>query len=344
CTQAATEQSEPAAAKSEAEITLQNSEPVPEKAASTADSETAAEMKPAAAIEPAPAPMPEAEAEKPAASTHEETEAAAENSLAMMSATASEAKLPATKAPEEEKPKGRLREELVPAHEMVPEPPPAPAATEPSGEQIDATGSGMASVAVHAHDDAADPSSAKDEANLAALMAREAKLAKFAALKEKVAAQLSRGPASRDASKDAQGAESVQAAEKIEGADGGAGEAIAEEAGPPTVPLADRLTTGKNLIYSEIVVGLAIVVAFGFIWRAVRPLFIHPAELPVAAATPPRKTTAPPKAPLPVVVPAPAPAAAIAKVRAASPVVVANAPVAKIVRPSAAPKESATAS
>src|SRR6185437_5755160 len=211
-TQAATEEPEPAAAKSEAEITLQNSEPVPEKAASTADSETAAEMKPAAAIEPAPAPMPEAEAEKPAASAHEETEAAAENSLAMMSAPASEVKLPAAQAPEEEeKPKGRLREELVPAHEMVPEPPPAPAATEPTGEQIDAAGSGMASVAVHAHDDAADPSSAKDEANLAALMAREAKLAKFAALKEKVAAQLSRGPASRDASKDAQGAESVQA-------------------------------------------------------------------------------------------------------------------------------------
>jgi hypothetical protein len=172
----------------------------------------------------------------------------------------------------------------------------------------------------HLHN-AADPADAKDEANLAALMAREARLAKYAALKEKAAAQIGRGPASRDASPGAAGAE------KAEGADA-AGNAIEHEAGPPEVPLVEKLTTGKNLIVSEIVVGVAIAVALAFIWHAVSGLFIHPTERPLVAAAPARKA-APPKAPLPVVVQTPA--ASVAKVPAARPVVVASAPVAKVV-------------
>ncbi len=229
----------------------------------------------------------------------------------MMGATASELKLPPAqvsdldpplppaKAPEEEIPKGRLREVLVPAHEMVPAAtPPAPAATEPTGEQIDAALRAMVAVPAGAHDDAVEPTDANDKANLAALMAREAKLAKYAALKEKAAATIGRGLAAPKAPKGAEGAEATGKAEGAEGAEGeaAAGDAIVEEAGPPPVPLVERLTTGKNLIYSEIVVALAIVVAFFFIWHAVSGLFIHPSDWPEAAA-PARK--APSKKPLP---------------------------------------------
>ncbi len=282
----------------------------------------------AAAEEPKPAAAEPA----PAAEKRVEAEARDENSLAMMSTNASEVKLPPAKAPEEqeeeEKPSGPRREVLVPAHEMVPDTPPAPSATEPTGEQIDAALRAMAAVPAGTHDDAAESSDAKDKANLAALMEREAKLAKRAALKERAAAEIGRRPAASKAPKGAEGAENV------EGADGTGG-AIEEEVGPPPVPLVERLTTGKNLIYSEVVVGIAIVVAFGFIWHAVSGLFIHPSEQPVAAA-PARK--APPKAPLPVVVQTPA--APGARVPAARSGAVARASAARVVQPSAAPSES----
>jgi hypothetical protein len=195
----------------------------------------------------------------------------------------------------------------------------------------------MVAVPANAHDDAAESSDAKDKANLAALMAREAMLAKRAALKERAAAEIGRRPA---APKAAKGAEGAEGAEKTEGADA-AGDAIVEEAGPPPVPLVERLTTGKNLIYSEIVLGIAIVVAFFFIWHAVSGLFIHPSDWPVAAAVPARKVM-PRKTPLPVVVQTPA--APVAKVPAGRPTVVASAPsapLAKIARPSPAPSQSA---
>jgi outer membrane biosynthesis protein TonB len=151
---------------------------------------------------------------------------------------------------------------------------------------------------------AAEPNDAKDEANLAALMAREAKLGKYAALKEKAAAQIGRVPAPQGASKETAVAES-------EGGASGEGEV---EAGPPKVPLAERLTTGKNAVIVEIVAGVVIVVALGFIWHAVRGVFIHPGYQRVAAAAPAKKA-APPKAP-PVVVQTPA--APVAKVAAAA--------------------------
>ena len=338
--QAAAEKPKTVAEKSETQIAAVQLEPATAKS----------EAEPAAPAELTATPYPADE--KPAVPAHEGTEAAAaENSLAMMSATASELKLPPAqasdfdpplppaKAPEEEEiPEGRPREVLVPAHEMVPAAAPvAPATTEPTGEQIDAALRAMAAVPANAHDDAAESSEAKDKANLAALMAREARLAKYAALKEKAVATIGRGPASRDASKGAEGAEKAQGAEGAQGAS----DAIVEESGPLPLPLMERFTTGKNLIVSEIVVAAAIVVAFFFIWHAVSPLFIHPLEPRLAAATPARKA-APPKKSLPVVVQTAA--APVAKAPAARPTVVASAPrapVAKIVRPPEVPRQSA---
>ncbi len=320
----------------------------PEAIAQKSEAQTAAEKpvpaaagpQPAAPAKPTAAPGPAAE--KPAAPAHQETEAAADNSLAMMGSTASEANLPPAKAPEEEeKRSGPPREELVPAHEMIPQTPPAPSATEPTGEQIDAALRAIARAPLGSASDgtveapaprrdAAEPSDAKDEANLAALMAREARLAKYAALKEKAAAQIGRRPAAHEASKDAVGAEKAEGTEAT-------GEAVEEVAGPPKVPLAERLTTGKNLVRSEIAVCVVIVVALALIWHAVSGLFIHPSERPVAAA---RATKAgAPNARRQVVVPGPA--APIAKVPAARPTVVASAPVAKVVRSSPAPSRSA---
>jgi TonB family protein len=213
---------------------------------------------------------------------------------------------------------------------------------------------------------AAEANDAKDQANLASLMAREARLAKYAALKEKAASQIGRGPGPG-----AQGAS--KGAEAAAGEAGASVEGEAEvEAGPPKVPLSERLTTGKNAVIVEIVAGVAIAVALGFIWHAVRGVFIHPSYRPVAVAAARAKKGVSPKA-LAVVVqmpaapvgkvqvatpPAPvntlAPAtkvsaarptvaasAPVAKAAAAKPTVVASAPAAKIVQPSAAHSESA---
>ena len=272
------------------------------------------------------------------AHAHDETEAAADNSLAMMSAAASEASLPPVTAPAPEEPqaqipKGRLREELVPAHEMVPEnasaptapivatalsTPSAPSATVPTGEQIDAALRVMEGAA--RPPGAAEPSDAKDQANLAALMAREARLAKYAALKDKAASQIGRGQPPPGAPK---------AAEAPAGEAGASVEGEAEVvAGPPKLPLSERLTTGKNALIVEIVAGVAIVVALGFVWHAVRGLIFHPSYRPVAAAT--VKKAVPLKAP-PVVVQTPA--ASVAQVPAATPPAPVNAPAATAATP-----------
>jgi outer membrane biosynthesis protein TonB len=186
---------------------------------------------------------------------------------------------------------------------------------------------------------AAEANDAKDEANLAALMAREARLAKYAALKDKAASQIGRGQAPQGgASKGAEAAKG-EAGASVEGEAGVEAEA---EAGPPKVPLSERLTTGKNAVIVEIVAGVAIVVALGFVWHAVRGLIIHPSYRPVGVAAAPVKKAVPPQA-LAVVVPTPA--ASVAKVAAATPAarptVVASAPATKIVQPSPARSEAA---
>lgn len=338
---------EAGAAKSEEEGAAEK----PEPAVAAAEQE-AREAEPAANAEstaenPEPAAVaaePEAVAAQPEAAAPAEAEAAADDSLAMMEATASELKLPPPQVQEldpplppppppapapQEIPKGRLREELVPAHEMVPEmrqasiAPPAPAASsapfsaDPTGEQIDAALRRM-EAALAPPQDAAEPSDAKDEANLAALMAREARLAKYAALREKAASQIGRAPAPQGASKEAPVVEG-EAGETAEGE---------EEASPPKVPLVERLTTGKNLIVSEIVVSLAILVAVGFIWHAVSGLFIRPINQRVAAAASARKS-APSTAPPQVVAQTPAAATPVVKVPGATPSASGSEPVAK---------------
>jgi hypothetical protein len=258
----------------------------------------------------------------------------------MMSAAASEASLPPVKAPvPEEKPqaqipKGRLREELVPTHEMVPDNPSAPtapivatapstpSATVPTGEQIDAALRVMEGAA--RPQGAAEPSDAKDQANLAALMAREARLAKYAALKDKAASQIGRGQPPPGAPKAAE----APASETGASAEG----EVEVEAGPPKLPLGERLTTGKNAVIVEIVAGVAIVVALGFVWHAVRGLIIHPSYRPVAAAT--VKKAVPPKAPPAVVQ---TPAASVAQVPAATLPASVNAPAATAARPAVVP-------
>lgn len=299
----------------------------PETATSEAEGALKVEAAAEKPEEPAPTAEPEAVVAQPEAHANQETEAAAENSLAMMSATASEVKLPPAQVPApEEKPEapkrqGRLREELVPAHEMVPETPPAPvapatppaaSATEPTGEQIDAALRKMEDAAVHPQS-GAEPNDAKDQANLAALMTREARLAKYAALKEKAAAQIGRIPAAPGASKGAEGAEG-EAGANVEGE---------VEAGPPKLPLSERLTTGKNALIVEIVAGVAIVAALGFVWHAVRGLIIRPTDRPAAVAAASAKKAAPP-----VIVQTPA--APVAQAPALTPPAPGNAPAAQV--------------
>jgi outer membrane biosynthesis protein TonB len=359
------EQAEAAGEKPQASVAKSDAESAAEKpapAAAAAETERAAKAEPAVE-KPEPAKseaavaVPEAfVAARAEAHAPEETEAAADNSLAMMSAAASEASLPPVKAPapeekpEEQKPhapqaqipKGRLREELVPTHEMVPDNPSAPtvatapttpstpSATVPTGEQIDAALRVMEGAA--RPQGAAEPSDAKDQANLAALMAREARLAKYAALKDKAASQIGRGQPPPGA---------LKAAEAPAGEAGASVEGEAEvEVGPPKVPLSERLTTGKNAVIVEIVAGVAIAVALGFIWHAVRGLIIHPSDRPVAVAAAPVKKAVPPKAP-PVVVQTPA--APVEKVAAAIPPAPVNAPAARPTVVASAPVAKASA-
>jgi hypothetical protein len=324
-----------AAEKSEAATAVENPEPAkaePEPAVETPEGRAEAEasdenslamMGATASENPQPAAAEsEAAAEKPQARA--EIEAPDENSLAMMSATASEQNVPLPPVPE--KPKGPPREELVPAHEMVPVTPPAPATTVPTGEQIDAALQAMVGASAR---DAADPNDAKDKENLAALMQREARLAKYAALREKAAAEIGRSPSSRGASKSAEGVEGTE----------GTDEAGELEILAPKVPLSELLTTGKNAVIVEIVACIAIVIALVFIYRAVSVLFVHPGDQMVAASPAPR--AAPPRVPPPIVVKGPA--GSTAKVSAAAPAVVSRAPVAKTGARSLAPRESTPA-
>ena len=198
----------------------------------------------------------------------------------------------------------------APTAPIVATTPSTPSATVPTGEQIDA--------ALRVMEGAADPNDAKDKANLAALMAREARLAKYAALKDKAASQIGRGQPPPGASKAPEVAKS-EAGASVEGE-------AEVEVGPPKLPLSERLTTGKNAVIVEIVAGVVIVVALGFVWHAVRGLIIHPSYRPVAAAAPVKKAV-----PAPVVVQTPA--APVAQVPAATPPASVNAPAATAARP-----------
>lgn len=272
----------------------------------------------AARSQPATPNSPTA-AEKP--ETNRQPEAPAEDSLAMMSETASNIHLPNMIKPGKEA-EGPLREELVPAHEMVPNSSAAPTVdvpsfepaattesnpTEPTGEQIDAALKQM-SGAAHAASapESAEPEHGDDQKHLSALMERDARLAKFAAFKEKQAEKLQRDAAAKDAGKGAPaGAMEAEAAIDVDEV-------------RTKVPLSEKLTTGKNATYLTIGAVVVIVVLLGFIWNAMRGVFIHPSDAPVASATAQPKPTAAP-APNPVTPDAsPAIAAAIPPAATAS--------------------------
>jgi TonB family protein len=271
---------------------------------------------------------PPATAEKP--KTNSQPEAPAEDSLAMMSETASNIHLPNMVKPGKEA-EGPLREELVPAHEMVPNSSAAPSVdvpsfepaattdsnpTEPTGEQIDAALKQMSGAAHAASSpDGAEPEHGDDQKHLSALMERDARLAKFAAFKEKQAEKLTRDAAAKDAGKGAP-ASALEADSAIESDDV-----------PVKVPLSEKLTTGKNATYLTIGAAVVIVVLLGFIWNAMRGVFIHPSDAPVASATAQPKPAAAP-APTPATpdaspaIAAATPPAATASARAPQPIVV----------------------
>jgi Gram-negative bacterial TonB protein C-terminal len=233
------------------------------------------------------APDPWVGAAKPTASAP--PDAPGDDNLAMMSESTSKIHLPNMVKPGKES-GGPLREELVPAHEMVPNssvapsvpiPDFEPAATtaadiaEPTGEQIDAALKQM-SGAVHAATPLEGAELEQDQKHMAALMERDARLAKFAAFKEKQADKIQRDFATKTASKVApQGG--TERDKEFEAS----GEA------PPIWAKAtalDKLTTGKNATYLTISIAILIVVAIGFLWHSMRAVINQPSDAPMASA------------------------------------------------------------
>jgi TonB family protein len=212
----------------------------------------------------------------------------ADDSLAMMLETASKIDVGSMSAPGKETGLP-LREELMSAHDTAPNPSDIsvalpdfqPAATndaphtEPTGEQIDAALKQM-SGAIPLTGSETDGSS--DEKHIAALMARDARLAKFAAFKEKQQAEKSqRGSAPGEPPLPATSEKSPELAAEPES--GGEVRTIASK--PSVVEL---LTTGKNATYVSIAACALIAVAIFFIWRAMHVPPV-PDSLPSAAAT-----------------------------------------------------------
>lgn len=295
------------------------------------DASTAQPEAPAEAATPAPPQAPLA------------PESPADDTLAMMSETAHKIDQSAMTKPGKES-GTHPHEELVPAYEMVPqvavaptepsEPPPAEASaspaqpTEPTGEQIDAALRQMSGAAPNASPPAATDASAQsgadpdaealqNERHLAAMMAREARYAKFAAAKYKGYAEDARDAATLTSEK--LGPISNTAAEP--------------EVVVPKVPLGERLASGRNAVIIQIGTCVVIVVSLYFIWGAMKGVFVHPSDRPaVSKAVSKQKTAAPAPAragTAPKIPPAAqAPPAQAAKVPAATRVDAASAPVA----------------
>jgi periplasmic protein TonB len=230
--------------------------------------------------------------------SHVPSDVPGEDPLAMMLETASKIDVPSMSKPGTES-GGSLREELMPAHEMAPDPSAVAApipdfepaatvdrtATEPTGDQIDAALKQMSGAARAtsplAGSDAVAPSGTdadpeQDEKHIAALMERDARLAKFAAFKEKQAEKIQKDVA----------AKSMDKGSATEGKEG------AKELDVPSEPrpfqakagLAELLTSGKNARYVAIAAGVLIAVAIGFVWHAMRGVFVRDADLPSASA------------------------------------------------------------
>jgi TonB family protein len=244
------------------------------------------------------APDPEfwgvhAETAEEKAGAQEKTEASEQNPLATPSQT------PATGTPSEFALKTPFREELVPAHEASPETasvspvsPPLHESSVPTGEQIDAAIQKMAAAPQEPHE-GTESSDAKDAKNLAALMAMEAKRAKRADIEQQ-----------KEARRGELGAPSLAPPEATTDGTGGTDAEVVITNPSLRERLAaalERLTTGKGLIVSEVALCLIIVVALGFIWRAVQPLFFSGSERPTVNPGQPK-----PKVPLSAARPTPA--------------------------------------
>ena len=250
---------------------------------------------------PVPEPLPE----------HQE-----ENPLEMMSTSAETIPLaPVAAVPEDQS--GAPREILVPAYEVIPTPanvppveePIAPA-SEPTPEQIDAALkqlSSLPAVTPTETPDAAghsantpEPDHAQAEANLSALIARDARLAKYAAQKEKAAREIGRV---KDSEKSHEPAKTAPA-----------GEAATEE--PVEVvkpPLWETLTSGRNATIMQIAMSVVIVVALVIIGREEWKIFF-PEGVRSSAVAPKPKPSA-----TPALKPTSAAAAPTAKASAAMP-------------------------
>ena len=220
----------------------------------------------------------------------------ADDPLAMMLETASKIDVPSMTTPGKESGLPP-QEELMSAHEMAPDPSAIPvplpdfepAATSavpanvPTGEQIDAAMKQMSVAATPLT--GAESEGTNDEKHIAALMARDARLAKFAAFKEKQQVEKSQrgaapgepaAPPTKNAPEPATDAEGAREVRTI--------------SSKPS--LADQLTTGKNATYVMVGACLLIAVAIFFIWRAMR-VPAGPDTVPPDAATARPKTAAP---------------------------------------------------
>jgi outer membrane biosynthesis protein TonB len=236
--------------------------------------------------------------------SHVPTGSPADDPLAMMLQTASKIDVPSMSKPGGE-PAAAMREELMAAHEMAPDPAAAPvpapdfeaaATTErpspaaaPSGEQIDAALKQMSGAAQAAAAEGSEAANPDEEKHIAALMARDARLAKFAAFKEKQAEKLQRDATEKQSAKgeDKPGKESESSKE-----------AAAPKSLPMQMSLVEQLTSGKNATYLTIGVGVLILVAVGLIWHAMSSSFTQPARpratsAPVATTAPEPAATSP---------------------------------------------------
>ena len=245
----------------------------------------------------AEAPVQDSETAEEQPGTHEQHKPApTDDTLAMMHATAPNIDVPSMTAPNKESgvPDSNvpLREELMAAHEMAPDPSAAPVpvpdfepatttnsrATEPTGEQIDAALKQMSGATPAAAPlDAMEPENPQDEKHIAALMARDARLAKFAAFKEKQAQQTQKDASAKEAGKGAAN-EASDGSQEVEAASNPKSTVM-------ELSLLDRLTAGKNATYLTIAAGVLITVAIGFVWHAIQGAFVHPSE-PSAAVAP----------------------------------------------------------
>jgi hypothetical protein len=226
---------------------------------------------------PAEAAAADSTAANDAPESHVPSGAPNDDPLAMMLETASRIDVPSMRKPGTDS-DGPLREELMPAHEMAPEPSAvvahvpdfepaattessASSATEPTGEQIDAALKQMSARAATPLP-GADGDHTQDEKHIAALMERDARLAKFAAFKEKQAEKIQKDAATKGAAKDS----------PTDSQATGKDDEFVGEVKPLRAKLAigDKLTTGKNATYITIGAAVLIAVAIGFIWHAMR--------------------------------------------------------------------------